>query len=161
MIIENPNLLSQFYATLGDAYYAIDELDKSDNAYNKSLEILPENTYVLNNYSYYLSLRKTKLQQAAEMMSLCVKLSPGEPSYEDTYAWVFYQLKDYNSALFWIEKAISGGGNNNSTIVEHYGDILYQLSKKEAALLQWQKAKELGSKSKFIDKKISDKKLYE
>ena len=116
---------------------------------------------MLNNYSYYLSLRKTKLQQAVEMMSLCVKLSPGEPSYEDTYAWVFYQLKDYNSALFWIEKAISGGGNNNSTIVEHYGDILYQLSKKEAALLQWQKAKELGSKSKFIDKKISDKKLYE
>ncbi len=161
IIIENPNLLSQFYASLGDAYYAKEEFNKSDNAYNKSLEILPENTYVLNNYSYYLSLRKTSLQQAADMMSLCVKLSPGQPSYEDTYAWVFYQLKDYNNALFWIEKAISSGGNNSATIVEHYGDILYQLSKKEAALLQWQKAKELGSKSKFIDKKISEKKLYE
>lgn len=161
IIIENPNLLSQFYASLGDAYYAKEEFNKSDDAYNKSLEILPENTYVLNNYSYYLSLRKTSLQQAAEMMSLCVKLSPGQPSYEDTYAWVFYQLKDYNNALFWIEKAISSGGNNSATIVEHYGDILYQLSKKEAALSQWQKAKELGSKSKFIDKKISEKKLYE
>ena len=66
MVIENPNLLSQFYASLGDAHYAKDELNKSDDAYNKSLEILPENTYVLNNYSYYLSLRKTRLQQAAK-----------------------------------------------------------------------------------------------
>ena len=161
MVIENPNFLAQFYASLGDAYYAQDEITKSDNAYEKSLELFPENTYVLNNYSYYLSLRKTKLQQAAQMMNLCVKLSPAQPSYEDTYAWVFYQLKDYNNALLWIEKAISNGGKSSATIVEHYGDILYRLSKIDAALLQWQKAKELGSKSKLLDKKISEKKIYE
>ena len=78
------------------------------------------------------------------MMSLCVKLSPDQPSYEDTYAWIFYQLKDYNNALLWIEQAISNGGKSSATIVEHYGDILYRLSKTDAALLQWQKAKELG-----------------
>ena len=63
------------------------------------------------------------------MMNLCVKLSPAQPSYEDTYAWVFYQLKDYNNALLWIEKAISNGGKSSATIVEHYGDILYRHSK--------------------------------
>ena len=84
-----------------------------------------------------------------------------QSSYEDTYAWVFYQLKDYNNALLWIEKAISNGGKGSATIVEHYGDILYRLSKTDAALLQWQKAKELGSKSKLLDKKISEKKIYE
>ena len=161
MVIDNPNLLAQFYASLGDAYHAQEEIKESDEAYEKSLDIMPENTYVLNNYSYYLSLRKKKLEQAAQMMKLCVELSPGQPSYEDTYAWIFYQMKDYQNALLWIEKAISSGGNTSSTIVEHYGDILYQLSRKEEALQQWQTAQELGTESKFLDQKIADQKLYE
>ncbi len=161
MVIDNPNLLAQFYASLGDAYHAQEEIKESDEAYDKSLDIMPENTYVLNNYSYYLALRKKKLEQAAQMMKLCVELSPGQPSYEDTYAWVFYQLKDYQNALVWIEKAISSGGNTSSTIVEHYGDILYQLSRKDEALQQWQNAQELGSESEFLDQKIVDQKLYE
>jgi tetratricopeptide (TPR) repeat protein len=161
MVIDNLNLLAQFYASLGDAYHALDEVKDSDAAYDKSLEILPENTYVLNNYSYYLSLRNKKLDKASEMMKLCVELSPNQPSYEDTYAWIFYQLKDYTNALVWIEKAIASGGSSSATIVEHYGDILYQLSKTEQALEQWLKAQELGSESEWIERKIADKKLYE
>ena len=161
MVIDNPNLLAQFYASLGDAHHAQEETKESDKAYEKSLEIFPENTYVLNNYSYYLSLRKKKLEQAAQMMKLCVELSPDQPSYEDTYAWIFYQMKDYQNALVWIEKAISSGGNTSPTIVEHYGDILYQHFRKEEALQQWKIAQELGSESEFLDKKIADKKLYE
>jgi len=45
--------------------------------------------------------------------------------------------------------------------LEHYGDVLYQLGEKEAALQQWQKAKQTGKASDLIDKKIKDKKLYE
>jgi predicted negative regulator of RcsB-dependent stress response len=70
-------------------------------------------------------------------------------------------LKDYTNALVWIEKAIASGGSSSATIVEHYGDILYQLSKTEQALEQWLKAQELGSESEWIERKIADKKLYE
>ena len=94
-------------------------------------------------------------------MKRCVALSPGQASYEDTYAWVFYQLKDYNESLIWIKKALASGGSSSATIVEHYGDILYQLSRTDEALEQWKKAQELGSDSEWIDQKIADKKLYE
>jgi tetratricopeptide (TPR) repeat protein len=161
MVIDNPNLLAQFYASLGDAYHAQEEIPESDDAYDKSLDIMPDNTYVLNNYSYYLSLRKKKLEKASDMMKRCVELSPGQASYEDTYAWVLYQLKDYNTALIWIEKALASGGISSATIVEHYGDILYRLKRTIEALEQWQKAKELGSDSENLDQKIADKKLYE
>jgi tetratricopeptide (TPR) repeat protein len=161
MVIDNPNLLAQFYASLGDAYHAQEEIPESDDAYDKSLDIMPDNTYVLNNYSYYLSLRKKKLEKASDMMKRCVELSPGQASYEDTYAWVLYQLKDYNTALIWIEKALASGGISSATIVEHYGDILYRLKRTNEALEQWQKAKELGSDSENLDQKIADKKLYE
>lgn len=161
MVIGNDNLLAQFYASLGDAYYAIENYKDSDGSYDKSLELFPENTYVLNNFSYYLSLRNTKLEQAEEMMSACVKLQPNQSSYEDTYAWIFYQKKDYSNALIWLEKALKNGGSSSATIVEHYGDILFQLNRADEAIEQWIKAKELGSDSEWIDKKIADKTLYE
>ena len=71
------------------------------------------------------------------------------------------ELKDYNEALIWIKKALASGGSSSATIVEHYGDILYQLSRTDEALEQWKKAQELGSDSEWIDQKIADKKLYE
>jgi tetratricopeptide (TPR) repeat protein len=95
------------------------------------------------------------------MMEVCTALNPGISSYEDTYAWVFYQSKYYDKALEWIQKALASGGDNSATIVEHYGDILYQLGRTTEALTQWKLAKELGSDTPFIDQKIAEQKLYE
>jgi tetratricopeptide (TPR) repeat protein len=161
MIFGNPELSAQFQASIGDAYHALKNDEKSDQAYETSLSYSPHNTYVLNNYSYYLSLRGEKLDKALEMMEVCTALNPGISSYEDTYAWVFYQSKYYDKALEWIQKALASGGDNSATIVEHYGDILYQLGRTTEALTQWKLAKELGSDTPFIDQKIAEQKLYE
>ena len=86
---------------------------------------------------------------------------PGVSSYEDTYAWVFFKLKDYDNAQIWLKKAIESGGDSSPTIVEHYGDVLYFLNQKEEALKQWIKAKELGLESPILDKKIQDQNWYD
>ena len=57
-VIDNPPLLAQFYANLGDAYNGIKKYEESDKAYEEALKIEPKNIYVLNNYGYYLSLRQ-------------------------------------------------------------------------------------------------------
>jgi tetratricopeptide (TPR) repeat protein len=160
-IVNNNPLKGQFYTAIGDAFHGQEDHEESDKAYSKALEIDPNDPYVLNNYSYYLSLRSENLEQARIMMQNCVELKPGVSSYEDTYAWVFFKLKDYQNALKWLEKAMESGGDASSTIVEHYGDVLFFLGKKEAALVQWIKAKELGSASSVLDKKIQNKKWYE
>ena len=49
----------------------------------------------------------------------------------------------------------------SAVVVEHYGDILYQLGNIEDAIIEWEKAKKLGGASKFLDKKIEDGTLYE
>ena len=161
MVFGNNELLAQFYSSLGDAYHAQKNHKMSDESYDKSLELSPLNTYVLNNYSYYLSLRKENLDKALEMMEVCTALNPGIASYEDTYAWVFYQKGYYDKAQEWLERALTSGGNQSAVIVEHYGDVLYQLGKVSEAVEQWKKAKELGSETPFIDQKISEQKLYE
>ena len=52
-------------------------------------------------------------------------------------------------------------GNKNAVLLEHYGDVLFKLDKKEEAFLKWKEAKMTGNGSDFLDKKLQDKKLYE
>ncbi|WP_160164111.1 tetratricopeptide repeat protein [Nafulsella turpanensis] len=161
MAYNNPELQSVFYSHLGDAYNGAKDFKKSDEAYQAALEIDPNNDYILNNYSYYLSLRKEKLGLARKLSEQLIQQNPDNPNYLDTHAWVLYQLKQYKEARKHLEKAIQKGGDQNSTILEHYGDVLYQLNEKAQALEQWKKARALPGASEKLDKKIKDQSLYE
>lgn len=156
----NPDLKSVFYGQLGDAYNSVEEHEKSDNAYEEALKIKPDNDHVLNNYSYFLSLRKAKLERAREMSVKLVEKYPDNSTYLDTHAWVLYMLGEYKEANVFLERAIRDK-DASGTIFEHYGDVLYQLKKVDQAIEQWKKAKELGETTDLIEKKIADRKLYE
>lgn len=155
----NLQLLSIIYGQLGDAYNGLENYAKSDEAYEAALDANPNNDHVLNNYSYYLSLRKEKLELAKKMSTKLVKNNPDNPNYLDTHAWVLYMTGDYEQAKKYIEKALKS--DVNGTIIEHYGDILYKLGDVDGAVKQWQKAKGMDETTELIDKKIADRKLYE
>jgi tetratricopeptide (TPR) repeat protein len=157
-VVNNNPLLSQFYGALGDAYYALNQHKKAFESYDKSLQLLPDNAYVLNNYAYYLSLAGKQLEKAKEMAKFANELSPENPSFEDTYGWILYQLKDYEQAEIWIKKALEHGGNKNGVILEHYGDVQYRLNHLDTAMKYWQKAKDTGKASNDIDKKMMNQK---
>lgn len=160
-VFGNEPLLSQFYANIGDAQNQLKNYAASDSAYTKALEIDGDNTYVLNNYAYYLSLRNSDLAKAEAMSKKSNELEPNNSSYQDTYGWILYQMKKYDDAKVWIGKALETGGKSNGTLLEHYGDVLYKLGETEEALKYWSEAKKAGSTTELIDKKIADKKLYE
>lgn len=157
----NQELTGVFNSHLGDAYNGLRNYPKSDAAYEAALQASPENDYILNNYSYYLSLRREKLNLAKEMSEKLVKKHPENPTYLDTHAWVLYQLKQYREAKDYLERALLHKGSEDGTIVEHYGDVLFKLNQKDEALKQWQKARDLPNSSDLLDKKIKDRKLYE
>lgn len=157
----NKSLKAQIYASLGDAYHNMDEHAKSDSAYSKSLSYDPDNVYVLNNYSYYLSLRNKNLDKAEKMSRKANEEDPGNASFQDTYGWILYQQEEYEKAKKWIEKAMDSGGAQRPVILEHYGDVLFKLGQTEKAVNYWKKAKEKGLESDVIDNKIANQKLYE
>ncbi len=155
----NQELQLQFNLQLGDAYNSLEQYELSDQAYEAVLALDPGNPHALNNYSYFLSLRGHNLPKAKAMAGILVAQFPDNPTYLDTYAWVLYKLKDYNEAKRLLEKAVSL--SSDATIIEHYGDVLYQLGSREAALKQWVRANQVGGASDAISKKIKDKRLYE
>jgi tetratricopeptide (TPR) repeat protein len=161
MVYGNAELEAQFYAALGDGYHGLKQHEESDASYERALKIKPDNALVLNNYAYYLSIRKAKLDRAEEMSQRSLKLEPGNASYLDTYGWILYQLGRFAEARTYIEKALALSGENG-TLLEHYGDVLYQLGEKDKAKQYWQRAKDAGGDvSEFIDQKLADGKLYE
>ncbi|QNL22311.1 tetratricopeptide repeat protein [Hyphobacterium sp. CCMP332] len=158
-IVDKTAMRSDILSTLGDTYNSLEMFEESDAVYEEALSINPKNEHVLNNYSYYLSLREEDLDKAEEMCEKLMQMSPDNSTYLDTYAWVLYKLKKYDEALKYIEKAVID--SESGVVHEHYGDILFQLGRKDEALEAWKKAKEYEDASEEIDKKIRDRKLYE
>ena len=158
LVIQNNALKVQFLANLGDAYQKMGKYQQSYLNYDLALELEPNNTYVLNNYAYFLSLNNENLIKARQMAELCVKKNPKSSSYLDTYAWVLYQLKSYDLALEKIEEAYRMGGSKSAEVVEHYGDILFRLDRQSEALEKWKEAN-LLEESDQLKEKIRSKKL--
>lgn len=154
-------IVLQIYSSLGDSYNALKKFKESDLAYNQALSIDSNNSYVLNNYAYYLSLRGERLEDAEKMSKRSIEIEPNNPSFEDTYAWVLFKLKKYMEAKKWIEKSLQGKPENNATQREHFGDILYFLGDESGALEQWKNAKSQGAVSEKLNKKINEKRYID
>ncbi|NIJ50861.1 tetratricopeptide repeat protein [Dyadobacter arcticus] len=158
---DKPDLIAFINTQLGDAYNALGENQKSDTAYELALKANPDNDHVLNNYSYFLSLRKEKLDLALKMSERLVQQHQNNPTYLDTHAWVLYIRKDYKKAKEFLEKAMLDSTGVSGTIVEHYGDVLFKLGERENAVAQWKKAKRMGETTELLDKKIATGALHE
>lgn len=153
--ITNPMIEADFYGQIGDLYYRKGNEEVAFENYDKSLKLNPQNLFVLNNYSYYLSLKKKNLDKAEQMSGITVKAEPTNPTYLDTYGWVLFEQGSYVMAKIYIEKAIEYGAKEPSAeVYEHYGDVLAKTGDKAKAIEQWKTAKKLGSDSKTLDKKI-------
>ena len=160
-VFENVPLEVEFCANLAEVYNNLKQYEKSDKEFDKAIELDPNNAPILNNYAYYLSLRKQNLEKAEKMSRRSLDISPNSVNNLDTYGWVLFQEKKYEEAKRYLEKAFDKGGFNRPAIVEHYGDVLFFLNETDKAVENWKKARELGANSDLLNKKIADKKFYE
>lgn len=154
-------LEAQLYQVLGDAFHGQGDNRSSDNAYEESLKRRPDDAGTLNNFAYYLCSRKKNLAVAATMSRKANLLEPDNANFEDTLAWILYNEQAYAEALVWIEKALIHSAGNSSTLLDHYGDILFRSGKPEAAVANWKKARAAGSSDLNLGRKIANKKIYE
>jgi tetratricopeptide (TPR) repeat protein len=161
MVAGNSLLQAQFYMYLGDTYHTLNEDQKAYEAYEKSLKHNQDNAYVLNNYSYYLSLEGKDLEKARIMAEKAVSLEPDNSSFQDTYGWVLYKLGEYKEAKEWVGKALKDKVNVSGEVLEHYGDILFQLGETRSAVKFWKQAMEKGGGSVVLEQKIKKETLIE
>ena len=147
----------QAMLTLADSYHRTREHKASDGWFEKALQASPGNPLVLNNYAYFLSLRRERLDYALKLIEQAIGREPNNSSYQDTYGWVLYELGRYEEARQWIEKAYNNKGS--AEITHHLGDVYYRMGQPERALQLWNEARDKGLKNAELERKISTRQL--
>jgi len=145
---------SQARMLIAEAYYRIEDFEKSDSLFENLISEEPDNYMLLNNYSYYLAEREEKLEKAKEWSSDVVKNNPDNATFLDTYAWVLFKLESFEEAEKYILYALDKGGENDPEVNEHAGDIQAALESYQIATSYYMKAIILGGDKDKLEDKI-------
>ena len=160
LVFDNEILESEFYQQIGDACYGQEKFKDAFYNFDKSLEMNGKNPILLNNFSYYLAVQNIALEKAEKLILKALQFLPESYTFIDTYGWVLFKMKKYDEAEQLLFKALVKSEEKDADILEHYGDVLFQIGKKEEALLFWKKAIKAGSTSALIKEKIDEKNIW-
>ena len=153
----NPEIVSDFYAMMGDILHEKGQSEEAFAAYDSCLQWKPDNIGALNNYAYYLSLQNRDLKRAEQMSLKTIQAEPTNSTYLDTYAWILFMEERYDEAKEYIDQALANDAEVSAVIVEHAGDIYAAYGDIPKAMEYWLLSRERGSDSTTLDRKIKEK----
>lgn len=110
---------------LGELNLSYQNFKKAIPAYEKALELEPENPIVLNNLAYALLESDAEPARALEMAKESVKLLPGFIFNRDTLAWAYYKNGSYAQALEVIGVLYENNKELSPEVDFHYAMILH------------------------------------
>ena len=154
----NPDVVSDFYALMGEILHEKGHLAESFQAYDSCLQWKPDNIAAMNNYAYYLSEANKDLPKAEQLSYKTIKAEPNNSTFLDTYAWILFQQKRYEEAKIYIDQAIRSDSTLTGVVKEHAGDIYAMTGDIDKALEFWQQSLKGGNQSAVLKKKIQLKK---
>lgn len=157
LVINDPELKSEFEYHLGKNYWKQGEKGEAENYFEKALKSYPTNAKIHNGYALLL-LDDKQLDLAETEILKALSIDSKNVSYLDTYGLILMAKKQYNLAVNQYEKAIAYE-HTNSKIVEHYGDALFYNGNINKAVEMWKESQRLGNTSPTLTKKITDKKI--
>ena len=152
---KEPNL-ADIYRKLGMCYEQTDQTVKAEAAFEKALELNPNDTGALNYLGYWWADEGRNLDEAIELITRAVELNPDNGYYADSLGWIYFKMGEMNKAVIWLERAIRLAPDD-PVIHEHLGDVYWHLERPLEARYKWQFAYEMYSdeeKKKIVSEKI-------
>jgi tetratricopeptide (TPR) repeat protein len=147
-----PNWISALNALAG-AYESMKEYARADTLFNQALKAEPDNALVLNNWSYSLSERNQRLDEALLMAQKALEKEPENGAYLDTMGWIHFKMGDFEKARDFIERALKTRAGSVD-ILDHLGDVYAKLGKPTMAREYWKKALDLDPQNAGIKGKL-------
>ncbi|MBR1545944.1 MAG: tetratricopeptide repeat protein [Prevotella sp.] len=146
----DPDIVSDFYAVMGDILHQKGLDKEAFAAYDSCLVWKDDNYGCLNNYAYYLSEKEIHLEKAEQMSYRAIKAEPKNATFLDTYAWILFKQSRYAEAKIYIDQTLQCDSDSSAVLLEHAGDIYYHTGDKERAVALWQQALEKSSDNSEI-----------
>ena len=154
----SPEIVSDFYAVMGDLLFTKERKREAFEAYDSCLQWKPDNIGCLNNYAYYLSLEGEDLERAELMSYKTIKAEPKNATYLDTYAWILFMEGRYAEARIYIDQALQNDSLVGAVVTEHAGDIYAMAGDIDGAMVLWRQALDQDPQNKLLARKLKKKK---
>ena len=159
-IISKIDINSQLYAEIlyrrGGSYERLGNYVKSDKDLLKSLEINPDDAYVLNYLAYSWLEREYKIDLSLKMLEKAYAKRSNDPYIIDSIGWAYYLTDDYVKAENFLKRAVELMPED-PVVNDHYGDILWKLNRKIQARYFWKNVLSLEETEDEMKKNIKDK----
>lgn len=118
---------------LGDLHYKLGDEKSAFEVYDKALNLNPSYVPVLNNYAYFLCLKRKSLRKALKMSKKAIEIEPDNATYLDTCGWILHLLGRDKEAEPHFKRAVLYGGMENAELLSHYAAVLDKLGQTSRA----------------------------
>jgi tetratricopeptide (TPR) repeat protein len=140
----------------GGSYERIGEYEKADQDLLNSLEISPDDAYVLNYLAYSWLERDYKINEAIDMLETAYTLKNNDPYIIDSIGWAYYLINDYLKAEEFLKRAVELMPDD-PIVNDHYGDTLWKLDRKIQARYFWESVLKMDDAEESMIIKINIK----
>ena len=159
-VISKIDINSQLYADIlyrrGGSYERLADYVSSDKDLLKSLEVNPDDAYVLNYLAYSWLERKYKIDLSLQMLEKAYAKRSNDPYIIDSIGWAYYLIDDYEKAENFLKRAVELMPED-PIVNDHYGDILWKLDRKIQARYFWENVLNLEETEDKMKKVIKGK----
>ena len=153
---ENSEIKSDLLYRRGGSYERHGDYSNADKDLLESLNINPNNAYVLNYLAYSWLERDYKIDEAMEMLKTAYAAESDDPYIIDSIGWAYYLINDYIEAEKYLKRAVEMMPDD-PIVNDHYGDILWKLNRKIQARYFWKNVLKMDDVEKEIIKNINVK----
>ena len=130
--------------------------EEADRDMLLSLEIDPNDAYVLNYLAYSWLERDYKIKEAMEMLEKAYSLKENDPYIIDSIGWAYYLTDDHVKAETYLKRAVELMPDD-AIVNDHYGDILWKLGRKIQARYFWNSVSKMEDVDEELLQKINSK----
>ncbi len=156
IVSEDLETKSDLFYRRGASNERMGNYEEADRDMLLSLEIDPDDAYVLNYLAYSWLERDYKIEEAIEMLEKAYSLTENDPYITDSIGWAYYLTEDYEKAEAYLKRAVELMPDD-AIVNDHYGDILWKLGRKIQAIYFWKSASKMEDVDEEMLKKINSK----
>ena len=140
----------------GVAFEKIGKWDEAENDLISSLEVDPNQAYVINYLAYSWIEKGLKIQKSLQMLERANKLKSNDPYIIDSLGWALFKLKKYKEAKEYLQLALSLMPAD-PIVNDHFGDVLWKNGNEIQARYYWNYVLMLDNADKDLKIKIEEK----
>ncbi|MDC0903176.1 tetratricopeptide repeat protein [Pelagibacteraceae bacterium] len=149
-------LYSKVMDSRGVSYERIGEWDKAEKDLLVSLDISPNQAYVINYLAYSWIEKGINIKQSLEMLEKANNLKSNDPYIIDSLGWALFKLKKYEDSKKYLRQAVQLMPAD-PIVNDHYGDVLWKNGNQIQARYYWNYVLSLKETKKNMKETIKSK----